>query len=499
MPGYRALGASGRMRLDFASYRIERIAMKGGNRMKFLQGRKQARIHEAALAAEREAQTAREAELEVAASQTAAVSAQLALHADDSANLASILQTDADAMRRSGEQAHHDMQAAVRSVGTVAEALAEMETVACGLSRDGKQASIRLDENRTALLQVTDVIDDIHAASNELRGQTDQLAASVDRIHGMLDLVRHVAAQTNLLALNAAIEAARAGDSGLGFAVVADEIRKLSTETETAVAEIGRTLCRINEEMMQAGKLSHKSAERAGTGKALAGDIRSSLDGISATYATVLAGITRISGSVADGLSLSMSTATRMDSADRHVASTLERIDTVHELVRQQGRQTAEAQELAARLDIAVGALQAVSSVQQRGPEKSEEALSKEESATLSTYREALARAIRSHPQLWQREPAAHRIALETIRAACPYVEAAWTNDPKGRFILSIPAAGIANAGVRPWFRESLAGHDYTSAPYVSAISHKRCVTLSFPLRNPQGGIEGVIGFDVSA
>lgn len=106
---------------------------------------------------------------------------------------------------------------------------------------------------------------------------------------------------------------------------------------------------------------------------------------------------------------------------------------------------------------------------------------------------------MRGHPHLWQPDPAAHRIALEAIRTACPYVEAAWTNDAKGRFILSIPAAGIANAGVRTWFRESLAGRDYTSAPYVSAISHHRCVTLSFPLRNPQGGIEGVIGFDVSA
>ena len=442
---------------------------------------------------------AREAELEVAASQMAAVSAQLALHAAESADMAATLQRAADAMRVSGDHAHHDMQTAVQSVQAVSQALDAMETVADTLSQSGEQARSRLDENRCSLLQVTDVIDEIHTANRELRGQTDRLAASVTRIHGMLDLVRHVAAQTNLLALNAAIEAARAGESGRGFAVVADEIRKLSTETETAVADIGRVISEITGEMARAGHLSQTSTERAETGKLLAGGIRSGLDGISETYGSVMDGIRGIRGSVADGLLLAAASVDAMDSAVRHVDATLERIGAVHVLVGQQGRQTAESQELAARLDLTVNGLQALSTAQATTGDIASALLSREEQTRIEACREQLLQAVRHHTHLWSRDPAAHRTALESIRAAYPFVEAAWTNDPKGRFIISIPEAGIANAGVRPWFRESIAGRDHTSSPYVSAISHQRCVTLSFPLRNPQGGIEGVIGFDVSA
>ncbi len=64
------------------------------------------------------------------------------------------------------------------------------------------------------------------------------LAARVNEIEGILDLINDIADQTNLLALNAAIEAARAGDAGRGFAVVADEVRRLAERSKAAAAQI---------------------------------------------------------------------------------------------------------------------------------------------------------------------------------------------------------------------------------------------------------------------
>jgi methyl-accepting chemotaxis protein len=73
---------------------------------------------------------------------------------------------------------------------------------------------------------------------NEIEG----LAATTQRIDGVLSLIQAIAEQTNLLALNATIEAARAGDAGRGFAVVAHEVKALAGQSAKATAEISQNV-----------------------------------------------------------------------------------------------------------------------------------------------------------------------------------------------------------------------------------------------------------------
>ncbi|WP_282568620.1 globin-coupled sensor protein [Bosea sp. 124] len=74
--------------------------------------------------------------------------------------------------------------------------------------------------------------------AEQITSQVGGLSGSVDRIDGIVDVIRAIADKTKLLALNASIEAARAGETGRGFSVVAAEVKQLAVQTEKATAEI---------------------------------------------------------------------------------------------------------------------------------------------------------------------------------------------------------------------------------------------------------------------
>lgn len=169
------------------------------------------------------------------------------------------------------EQLIADFDVRIDSVlNTVRSSAEEMEDTARSLNAVATSATSQANEARVAVLDASDNVRAIAAASEQLsesisdiadrigqtngvvrtaagdaaraRGNVANLVGAADSIARVIGLIREIASQTNLLALNATIEAARAGDAGRGFAVVAGEVKLLASRTAQATDEIAERI-----------------------------------------------------------------------------------------------------------------------------------------------------------------------------------------------------------------------------------------------------------------
>ena len=97
---------------------------------------------------------------------------------------------------------------------------------------------------RCVQVDVFKLTNDTAEQSESASAELAKLAASVEQILPITDLIQGIARQTNLLALNATIEAARAGK---GFAVAAGELKTLAQQSGRATDEIARKIAAVRE------------------------------------------------------------------------------------------------------------------------------------------------------------------------------------------------------------------------------------------------------------
>ncbi|SHK12561.1 methyl-accepting chemotaxis protein [Desulforamulus aeronauticus] len=127
-------------------------------------------------------------------------------------------------------------------------------------------ASREAERGQNNIISVTNQMDDISTATNNIAEVVKQLNTTAGKIGQIIETITSIAEQTNLLALNAAIEAARAGDQGRGFAVVAEEVRKLAEGSAEAAREITALVTEIQNESERSVKVMFESVDKVEQG-----------------------------------------------------------------------------------------------------------------------------------------------------------------------------------------------------------------------------------------
>ena len=433
-------------------------------------------------------------EVQVASSQVSSVSEQLNITLDENNAFAQQVFAETKEMASLNSDVNIKVSDTLTVVKNVIELFEEARNTSIEMEGIRHTADEVIKSSLEEILDVVSTINEIQESSNGTMVYMDKLNISSKEIMRILETVSNVSKQTHLLALNASIESARAGEAGKGFAVVADEIRKLAVDTGNAVKDVNGLISGIQEEIKSVYDMVMLNSSRVEKGVKVSRKVEGNLEQIDNSIKDVFAMLKKINELSEKEVKMTNEVSEKIGSVEKVVVATAESVDEVYDSVHKQKHSVQDIADMGTRLNDASKNLALL--IENTGASAFTVESTKAVEKVAETLRIINSDVLRnSGIQAMDKE--IHRNLLSSLLAKYEFIEAVWSNDKKGRFICSIPEAGIANACVREWFKRGISGEEYVSSVYISAITKSPCITISVPIKSGIGEIIGVIGVDL--
>jgi methyl-accepting chemotaxis protein len=433
-------------------------------------------------------------EVQVTSSQISSVSENITVTLDESNIFATQVYDEVKELAENNQSVNSSIDNTLSEVKKIMDLLNDADAITKDMLDKSKISKENVKLSMDEILQIVHTINGIHESSDKTLTYMEKLKVTSGEIVQILDTVSNVSKQTQLLALNATIESARAGEHGKGFAVVAEEIRKLADDTSNSVKNINTLINAIQEEVSSVDSVVKENASRVDKGTEATKNIESNLGIIDSSFNDVFVMIDQISSLSMEEVEIAQNVGNHIRNVEDMVSRNSRSVESVRESVHQQKHNMEEFTAMGLKLNEASSSLANLFSGESEDMELLGNGANEKASECFKLMQDEICT---NYQIINTRDSGVHHEILSAIINKYDFIEAAWTNDRKGRFICSIPEAGIANANVREWFKKSITGENYISPIYISAITRNPCVTVSSPVKNAEGTIIGVVGVDI--
>lgn len=364
--------------------------------------------------------------------------------------------------------------------------------VAENSGRVQQDSLISLEDLKNALHTIKvleDKIELLQIGHHQLLVQMDNLVQHSNQTKQIVDTIGAISNKTKILALNASIEAARAGVHGLGFNVVATEVGTLANLTTNAVAETTNNIQIIQEEIMKSTKMVKEEAKRVDTSVKEIGNVLLSFNQLQTRIYDIQSSISNTNEAVNSQKENVSEITDLLNNISEMATSNVEQVYQVSSGSEKQHESITDIVKIMDSLTNTSGELQKM-------VKKSDINTYTVDSNQIERVKGYMRELLNDNP-ICELDEGIHRSVLTQFAKNHLNIEAIWSNYSDGTFIFSNPPAGIVNARVRPWFQNAMEGKFYVSEIYVSAVTKRKCLTISCPIKDGNS-IVGVLGVDLS-